>query len=355
MAQLQQAASNPLGGAQSTEDRFENLWQGGAFDSQNPKEAAQLQAERGTEPAEPIVEQTTVQPVELEQSADPAQNASEQATEPDYANLDDYLQKASIEQSSFYELPVTVKVDGKTSQVKLADVLKSYQLEQHVQAKSIAISESQRAWEAQQTQARQLLEGQLAQAQALGTLARQNLMSEFQKIDWNRLRVDDPAQWAVLNTEFNQKAAAIDQHLATVQNQQVQMAQQAEQQRLAQLPKEREAMLAARPEWRDEKQFQAARVQMTTFAKSLGFTDADIASIYDHRQMLALDMAARYAALQASSPQALKRVRSAPQVANPGARIQRDPNQVARQELRKAFQKNPRDQDAAVRYFGTLS
>lgn len=344
---------NPLGGAQSTEDRFESLWQGGAFDSQDPKEAQQLREGRGqttpSDSAAPVID-----PAKQVTATDPAAPQVDEG--PDYANVEDYLQKAQIAPESFYELPVTVKVDGKTSQVPLKDVLKAYQLEQHVQAKSIQVSEAQRAWEAERTQAQQQLTQHLQSAQQLNTLARQQLLSEYQSIDWNKLRVEDPLKWSVLNTEFNQKASQLDQHLAQIQQHQQQQTLQAQQQQAAQLPKERERMLDARPEWRDDTQFQAARSEISQYAHKLGFTPAELGSIFDHRFMLVLHDAARFAALQAKSPEAVKRVRAAPQQANPGARISRDPKQVATQQAKERFTKSRgRDQDAAAAYFEHLA
>ena len=71
--------------------------------------------------------------------------------------------------------------------------------------------------------------------------------------------------------------------------------------------------------------------------------------------MLLLHDAARFAALQASSPQAVKRVRAAPQVATPGARITRDPKQVAIQQARERWKRNPKDTDAAAAVFEHLA
>lgn len=349
------APTNPLGGAQSVEDRFESLWQGGAFDSQDPKEAAQLQAERQADTPAP---QAAKPAVPVQADPEPAASASQAQQEegPDYANVEDYLQKAQIAPESFYELPVTVKIDGKTSQVPLKDVLKSYQLEQHVQQKSIAVSEAQKAWEAEQNQAKQALAQHLQTAQNLNQLARQQLLSEFKDVDWNRLRLENPLEWSVRNQDFQQKANALDAQLSQIQQFQQQQAQQAQQQQAAQLPKERDRMLEARPEWRDEKQFQAARSEISAYAQKLGFNAAELGSIFDHRYMLVLHDAARYAALQAQAPQAVKRVRAAPQQANPGARIQRDPKQVAATQAKDRFTKSRgRDSDAAAAYFEHLA
>ena len=115
-------------------------------------------------------------------------------------------------------------------------------------------------------------------------------------------------------------------------------------------------MFEARPEWRDDTQFQVARGEISTYAQKLGFTPAELSGIFDHRFMLVLHDAARFAALQAKSPEAVKRVRAAPQQANPGARISRDPKQVATQQAKERFSKSRgRDQDAAAAYFEHLA
>lgn len=351
-------ATNPLGGAQSTEDRFESLWQGGAFDPPDPKQAQQLREERGqTEPATTIPQGATDPAVKVQGTVQPDPQTQQAADEgPDYANVEDYLQKAQIAPESFYELPVTVKVDGKTSQVPLKDVLKAYQLEQHVQQKSIQVSEAQKAWDTQRAQAEQTLNQNLQSAQALNTLARQELLAEFQGVDWNKLRMENPLEWSVRQQDFNQRAGKLDQHLAQLQNFQQQQALQAQQAQTAQLPKERESMLEARPEWRDNTQFQAARSEISQYAQKMGFKPAELGSIYDHRYMLVLHDAARFAALQANSSQAVKRVRAAPQQANPGARISRDPKAVAATQAKEMFTKTRgRDDAAAANYFEHLA
>jgi hypothetical protein len=344
-------AENPLGGAQAAESRFEGLWNAGAFNADGKPDPTQGQLpaeEPQTPPAQTpaAVTPPSVTPPEGEGPTEPEG--------PEYTDLSDYLTKTGVEADSFYKMPVTVKVDGETKAVPLADVIKSYQLERHVQNKSIAIAEEQRKFEGERTQAIQLWQQQIQQAQALGNLARQQLLAEFQNIDWNKLRMDDPVKWSVMNTDFNQRAAHIDQHLQQAQLQEQQRQAMLQQEMAKKLPQERESMLNARPEWRDEQQFQAARGEMSSYARKLGFTDAEIQGVFDHRFMLVLHDAARYAQLQAQAPQAVKRVRTAPQVAQPGARQTRDPAVVARQQAKEQFQKNRRDPEAQANYFGTL-
>lgn len=338
-------SQQPIAPTPSTEDGFQSLFDRGAFEPEKPPVQQAPPADPAA-PAAPVVEDKTAQP-------DPNAPKEEEAEE--YQSLEEFLTKNEIDADGFRSLPVTVKIDGQTKQVPLSDVLKSYQLEGHVNNKSIELSNQQKAWETERTQAAQALQQQLQTAGTLATLARQQLLAEYQNVDWNKLRAEDPISWAVRNQEFNQKANAIDQHLAQVQNFQQQQAQQAQEAQAAALPKERDRMLEARPEWRDDTKFQAARTEISTYAQKLGYTPAELGAIFDHRYMLVLHDAARFAQLQAKSPDALKRVRAAPLMAKPGARTNRDPKQVASQQARERFERNSRDVDSGAAYFETLA
>lgn len=352
---------------------FESLWQQGAFDSENPREAEQLRQERAdAAPPQPRGQQPkqTQQPPQGQQAGEqqlqpPEQQAPQEQVEPatgeqeeqgpEYQDLDDYLTQSKIDRDSFMAMPVTVKVDGKTSTVPLSDLVKGYQLESHFTQKSQGLAERQREWEGQQQQAQQALVQTLQNTQALFNLAHQVLLREYQGTDWNKLRAEDPLNWSIKSTEFNQRAGEIQNFLARIQQASQEQSQQAEQQRLAALPKEWEKTLEQVPAWRDEKQFQADRGEMLTYGQKLGFSPAELSGIHDHRYMVALYQASQFAKLQAQAPQAVKKVRAAPQVANPGARITRDPNTVARNQAKERFYRNPRDQDAGAAYFETLA
>lgn len=302
-------------------------------------------------PADPTPDPTPAAAA-VDSSAPSQEDANAATEEPEYQSVEDYLSHAKLEPNSFYELPVTVKVDGKTSTVPLKDVLKSYQLEGHVQEKSRALAEQRQQWEADRTAAQQALGTQLQQAQSLGNLAHQQLLAEYQGINWNQLRIEDPAGWAVRNQEFQNRANQIAGHLNQVQQHQQQLAAQQQQELTTKvIPAEQERMYDARPEWRDSTKFQADTASMKQYAQTLGFKPAELAGIYDHRIMIALHDAARFAALQAKSPDALKRVRSAPIVTQPGARIARDPKVAALTQAKEALRRNPRSSDAQAAAF----
>lgn len=326
------------------EDRFQGL-----FDAEVAREKEQPKTTQPN-PAELAAAQQP-EPTDVEALG------GEQAQEPqgpEYDSLEQYLEQAKLDPAAFQALPVTVKVDGKTQKVPLADVIKSFQLEQHVNNKSIALSEQQRQFEQEQTVAQNLWKQSLTQARQLGELARHQLMAEFQNVNWNELMQKDPVQWTVQQQLFQNRSAAINQHLNDVAAAEQAQSEQLRQQQAALLPKEREKMLERVPEWRDQAKFDSDRKVMSAYAKNLGFSDAELASVFDHRYMTVLHDAAQFRALQASNPEVLKRVRAAPQMARPGTRTQKDPKAVAKQQALERAAKNPRDQDAAAAAFEFL-
>jgi hypothetical protein len=342
----------------TTEANFQSLFESGAL-NEGPTDPGRFEREekpRATQPNPAEIEAAkTPDKPEVEALQPEGKEAPAEVEEgPEYSSLEEYLTQAKLDPQAFQALPVRVKIDGKEMDVPLADVIKSFQLEGHVQNKSQALAEQQRQFEQERDAAIGLYRQQLTNAQTLGQLAQAQLMGEFNQVNWTQLRQTDPVQWAVMQQDFNNRSAAINQHLREVAAAQEAQQQQLQQQQAALLPREREKMLEARPEWRDPVKFEADRKVMASYAKNLGFNDAELNSLADHRYMQVLHDAAQFRALQAANPETLKRVRAAPQMARPGTRTQRDPKTVAKQQAMERFNKNPRDLDAQSAFFETL-
>jgi hypothetical protein len=283
------------------------------------------------------------------QSADEGQDDAQKA--PQYSSLNEMLAAHKIDPESVMGLHVTTKIDGVEKQVPLADVLKSYQLEGHVNNKSIELSNARTAFEQERQQAAAQLQAQFRQNQDLGNVAMQMLTHEYQRVDWNALRASNPAEYAALQAEFQQRQGQIQQYIGAL-NQQAQQQQQVQQQSMQQLiAQEHERLLNAVPEWRAPETFSKAKETMTKYALSLGFKDAELSQIVDHRYMRVLHDAARYQELQASSPEALKKVRQAPHMGAPGSRQDVNPSEVGRKQVLDRLNRNPRDEDAQAAAF----
>lgn len=280
--------------------------------------------------------------------------ASPAPTEPEaeeFKSLDEYLTKQGVDRASFLELPTTIKVDGVESAIPLSQLLKSYQTDASVTQRSQALADQQKAWQAEQVEQRQQVQQGLQLANQIANLAHQELMREYAGVT-----VDDPVRYL----QAQQRLAAIGQA--------VQQSQQAQQQFLATtLPVEQQKMLQAIPEWRDQAKFQEARNQLASYATTRGFTPAELGGIFDHRYMLVLRDAASVPALQAQvdtlkaqlegkTTTALKLVRAAPPMAQPGARLNRDPIATRLQQVRAAGKggKLARNEDAQAAAFSAL-
>jgi hypothetical protein len=335
------ATTPTLEGAAGQEAAFQGFWDAAeAAERPREEEAAQTQQNDAQEVRDAQTE---------EQGAEKPEAETEEA--PQYSSLNEMLAAHKIDPESVMGLHVTAKIDGVETQVPLADVLKSYQLEGHVNNKSIELSNQKAQHEQERNEWRQATQAALQQHQAMANVAMQMLNHDFNRIDWNALRVQNPAEFAALQAEYGQRQQQIQGFLQNVQMQQQHEAQQAQALQQQSLSQERQKLLDAVPEWRDNATFSKDREQISQYARNLGFQDAELNQIFDHRYMRILHDAARYQALQATKPAALKQVRQAPPMAKPGSRVDSNPDAAKRQQVMDRLSRNPRDQDAQADAF----
>jgi hypothetical protein len=260
-----------------------------------------------TQPAEESEEDTEAAASDADDSGvedAPEEEASEEQSEDD-------------DESEEQEQPqtFTVKVDGKEVAVTLDELQKGYSRTQDYTRKTQQIAEVRKQVE-QETQAIRAERQQYAQL--LGALQAQLQVSEPQ-VDLERLYHEDPIEWVrqkeVLR-ERQEKAYAIQ-----AEQQRLSYVGQQEQQRAMEehLESQKDALLAALPEWRDPKKAKAEKALVLESAKSVGFTDDDLKSVYDHRLVLLLRKAAMYDQM-VSKRQGIKPVvNNGPRTAKPGA------------------------------------
>ena len=208
----------------------------------------------------------------------------------------------------------TVKVDGKEVAVTLEELQNGYSRTQDYTRKTQQIAEVRKQVE-QETQAVRAERQQYAQL--LGALQAQLQATEPQ-VDMDRLYNEDPIEWVrtkEVMRERQEKALAIQ-----AEQQRLAQLSQYEQQRAMeeQLSKEKDALLAALPEWRDPKKAQAEKALVVESAKAAGFSEDDLKSVYDHRLVLLLRKAGLYDQM-VSKAKGIKPVHNGPRTAKPGA------------------------------------
>lgn len=209
-----------------------------------------------------------------------------------------------------------VKASGEEVEVELDELIKGYQQGTDYTKKSQALAEQRKAIEAERGHLEYVKQERQAYAQKLQALD-SFLTQQHQGVDLEVLKETDPIGYAVAVAEQSQR----EKQLAVVRNEQQRIAQQqqAEQQSSLQnhLRQESEKLVSLIPELATP-QGDAVRKQIRDYAKSVGWTDQELSSVYDSRAVNTLYKAMKYEQLQKSKPELNKRLLSAPKMMRSG-------------------------------------
>jgi hypothetical protein len=219
------------------------------------------------------------------------------------------------------------KVGGEEVEVELDELINGYQRSKDYTQKSQALAEQRKAIEAERQHLEQVKQERQAYAQKLQAL--DSFLSQQNKgEDLEVLKETDPIGYAVKVAEQSQR----EKQLAVVRAEQQRIAQQqqAEHQQSLQnhLKSEAEKLASVIPELATPKG-DAIRKEIREYAKSVGWSDQELASVYDHRAVLTLYKAMKFEQLQKGKPETLKKVQQAPKMLKPGTSA---PNAKSSQE-----------------------
>lgn len=250
-------------------------------------------------------------------SDEAVQGQSEEHTEE--AQASDEVEQEYEEESEEIEQPkpkYKVKAAGEEVEVELDELIKGYQQGTDYTKKSQALAEQRKAIEAERIHLEQVKQERQAYAQKLQALD-SFLTQQNRGVDLDVLKETDPIGYAVAVAEQNQR----EKQLAVVRQEQQRIAQQqqAEQQASLQnhLRQESEKLASLIPELATP-QGDAVRKQIRDYAKSVGWTDQELSSVYDSRAVVSLYKAMKYEQLQKSKPEVTKKLQAAPKMMRSG-------------------------------------
>ena len=213
------------------------------------------------------------------------------------------------------DIMVKLKVNGKEQAIDLKEAISQTQYSKANEEKARTIAEQKKTFESERAQVAEAFTQRLEHVQGLGQMLEQKLMAEYQSVDWDRLRVTDPAEWTAKQVEFQrtqqelqQAGQAVGQQLRYAQEQQGQQEQQWRQQTLQQ---ERAAMLDAVPEWQDESKMKGDLTEIVEYAKGAGFSEEELQDVVFNRHVQTLRKAMLY---DKGQTVAEKKVKTAPKV-----------------------------------------
>lgn len=179
-------------------------------------------------------------------------------------------------------------IDGKSQEVDLKELAKSYQLQGHVNNKSMALEAQRVEFEKTRDAAYADLTKRLDGVEQLHKISEDALLSEYNSIDWNQLRVNDPSEWAALKQEFSERASYIQQakELAGQERARIdaERANELKANRDKHLNHQFNLMVQDNPSWANQEVMAKEVGEIGSFLKeTYNFTDHDLTAVTDHR------------------------------------------------------------------------
>lgn len=212
---------------------------------------------------------------------------------------------------------IKVKIDGEDVEVTLEELTKGYSRQADYTKKTMALAEKAKAIEAEVTQTRAERERYAATLAQLDEALAANTPAEP---DWAKLRMENPAEYAAQREDWRQREldkAAVQAERARLEGV---SAKEQEAQFNAYVEAQIEALHTAIPEWKDPEKAGAEKQALMEYAKGIGFTDEDLGQVYDHRLILLLRDAKRYADAMKKGKEQVATGKVVPKVLQPGSR-----------------------------------
>ena len=264
---------------------------------------------------------------------------------------EDYSEDAEVEQEDNDEQveqpKYRVKAAGEEREVTLDELIKGYQLGTDYTKKSQTVAEERKAVEAerQRIEEAKVLRDQYAQRlQLIEQML--NQQPETENLDF--LKENDPIGYAVKVAELSQREKQLGQVRA--ERERIMQQQMIEQQHALQMKVAEEAQKLASvlPEFVDPQKGDVVRKEIRSYGKQLGFSDDELANVYDSRAVLTLWKAMQYDKLQSAKPSVTKKVNEAPKAIKPGVAQTRDSDREEMKKLKAKARSSGRVADAAA-------
>jgi hypothetical protein len=275
---------------------------------------------------------TAAENQEVSQEAEESQEVSES---------DDVEYQEEVDEKPRYK----VKASGEEIEVTLDDLIKGYQREADYTKKTQTLAEQRKQVESERVAIEQAKQERDQYQQRLAAI--ESALRQAPQENLELLKETDPIGYAVKvaeRTERERQIQALGAERARIAEQ-----QQAEQsQHLSQfLAVEAQKLAEAIPEYADAEKGVQVKKDIREYAKKIGWSDEELASVYDSRAVLTLYRAMQYEKLMSNKAGVTKKVAEAPKMLKPGVSRQVDPNAEQTKKAQAQLRKSGRVADAA--------
>ena len=295
----------------------------------------ETQEESEANPTQQSPESDAPESAAVEASTEPADVDEDQPDQPDEESEEAAEAPADDEDSLDPTVMVKVKIDGVEEQVTLEEALKGYSRTSVFTRKTQELAEQRKAFEAEHTGVR---DERQVYATRLGQLEQAIRNATPQEPDWDKVQNETPEAFANLRAQWslhNERMAAI-----TAQRQQAEQAVQKDQAvaREQYLAAEQEKVIEALPEWKTPEVAKAAKTEMVSYVKNMGYSVEEISQVTDSRLIVLISKVMKFDKAQKNKPAITERIQKV-KVATPGPTTGKTPTkskgEMARQRLAK--------------------
>ena len=189
-----------------------------------------------------------------------------------------------------------VTVNGINQKVNLNELMKGYSRESDYTKKTMDLSNQRKEVESMQENLKKEFDAVKSSRDQYATqldILTNNLQQE-EKVNWDQLYQEDPAEYVRKKAESDKRKEALDN--ARQEQKRIQQEQQAEQEKVYNeyIANERKILSEKLPQYADKNKSAEFTRRLTNFAKESGYSDQEIAMMVDHRAVLLLADAYRY-------------------------------------------------------------
>jgi len=296
--------------------------------------------------AEDSPEQPEADETEAEDSSD--YEEAVEATEDDVVDAED-VDTDDDNEVEEEEQPQTfrVKAAGEEKEVTLEELMQGYQLGADYTKKTQEVAELRKANEAERQAIEESKRVRDTYAQRLQAIEQFLTQGDSQE-DLAVMKENDPIGYAVKVAEMTEKKEQLN--AVRAEQQRIAQQQQAEQSQAMQnfVAQEAQKLAQVLPEFSDKTKGEQVRNEIRNYGKSVGYTDNELAQVYDSRHVITLHKAMLYDKLQKSKPSVKKKVAEAPKMVKSGTKVKQSVSDAQKKQMARLRQTGKKEDAAAL-------
>ena len=260
-------------------------------DTTNIPEQEQKQEEQNS--PEPVKEESSTEEQPLEQEIKEEESNDETSEEVSQEQTNEIQQ----EHDSTYK----VKVAGQELDVTLDELKNGYSRDADYRRKTEELSYDKKQFMSESEKQRQNYSSKLNEANQLLSVAQQQLQTEINSADLEKLYEEDPTEAARIEHRLRRKQEKLNQAMEKTQSEQ-------RKQFEGFLSDQKKQLASKMPEFSDPTKASQLASSMKTTLNNYGFNDQEISQVYDHRIVMLVNDAMKYRKMQNSKPNLAKKI-----------------------------------------------